>query len=392
MKIAMIGQKGMPAIYGGVEKHVQDLASRLVLADHKVVVYSRKWYTKKDNCEINGVTIKHLPSIHTKHLDTITHSFLATIHAIFSRCDVIHYHGVGPSLIAWVPRLFAPKIKVVVTFHSIDRYHQKWGLFAKLILRLGEWSACQFPHETITVSKGLYNYCLNEFKKETVYIPNGVDVGHAEDADFIARFGLTKNQYIVMISRLVPHKGAHVLIEAFKQFKREKPDSKLKLAIVGGSVHTDKYRADLQKQTIGEKDIVLTDFQSDKTLQALYSNTAALINPSFNEGLPMTVLQAMSFGRPVLLSTIEAHLELSQNTEIFFKENNVSALKNKLIEFVGWSDDKKRQIGAENKKTTIENYDWKTIAEKTSDLYGETSKPAGLRDYFCPAVKVNVRG
>lgn len=388
MKIAMIGQKGMPAIYGGVEKHAQDLASRLVLADHKVVVYSRKWYTKKEDGEINGVTIKHLPSIHTKHLDTITHSFLATIHAIFSRCDVIHYHGVGPSLVAWMPRLFAPKTKVVVTFHSIDRYHQKWGWFAKLILRIGEWSACKFPHETITVSKGLYNYCLNEFKKETTYIPNGVELNaRAESEDFIARFGLKKNKYLLMVSRLVPHKGAHVLIAAFNAFKKENPENRTKLAIAGGSVHTDKYFAALREIAADNKDIVFTGFQSGKTLNALYANAAALVHPSFNEGLPITVLQAMTFSKPALLSAIEAHLELSQDHDIFFKENSVSDLKKKLTDFISWSEEKRKKIGEENRRTVEENYDWGKIVRETEDVY---LKPAALRDYFCPAVKVNI--
>ena len=388
MKIAMIGQKGMPAIYGGVEKHAQDLASRLILSGHKVIVYSRKWYTKKDDCEINGVTIKHLPSIHTKHLDTITHSFLATIHAMISRCDVIHYHGVGPSLVAWMPRLFAPKTKVIATFNSIDRYHQKCGWFAKFILRLGEWSACQFPHETITVSKGLYNYCLNEFKKETVYIPNGVELSeNVEGDELIARFGLKKNEYLLMVSRLVPHKGAHVLIAAFNAFKKESRDNKLKLAIVGGSVHTEKYFTALREIAADNSDIVFTDFQSNETLNALYNNCAAFAHPSFNEGLPITVLQAMAAGRTVLLSAIEAHLELSQNAEIFFKENNVSDLKKKLTDFISWSDEKRKKIGEENRRIVAENYDWKKIVADTIEVY---LKSAPLRDYFCPAVKVNI--
>ncbi len=388
MKIAMIGQKGMPAIYGGVEKHVQDLASRLVLAGHKVIVYSRKWYTKKEDCEINGVTIKHLPSIHTKHLDTITHSLFATIHAIFSRCDVIHYHGVGPSLVAWLPRLFAPKTKVIVTFHSIDRYHQKWGWFAKFVLRLGELSACKFPHETITVSKGLYNYCLNEFKKETVYIPNGVELNTQTECDeFIARFGLKENDYLLMVSRLVPHKGAHVLVAAFNAFKKENPENKLKLAIVGGSVHTEKYFSALREIAAYNKDIVFTGFQSGKTVNALYANTSALIHPSFNEGLPMTVLQAMALARPVLVSAIEAHLELSKNPEIFFKENSVSDLKKKLADFVSWNEEKRKKIGEENRRIVMENYNWDKITADTIEVY---LKSATLRDYFCPAVKVNI--
>ena len=142
MKIAMIGQKGMPATYGGVEKHVHDLAVCLIKAGHQVTVYSRRWYTRDVLDIVDGVKVTHLPTLHTKHFDTIIHTFISTLHALFQDYDVIHYHGVGPALLAWIPRLFSPKIKVVITFHSIDRYHQKWGAIARFFLRLGEWSAC----------------------------------------------------------------------------------------------------------------------------------------------------------------------------------------------------------------------------------------------------------
>ena len=138
MRIAMIGQKGIPAIYGGVEQHVQDLSMRLVKLGHEVTVYSRGWYTGKSNTQINGVQTKNIFSIHTKHLDTISHTFLCTINAIWNKFDVIHYHGVGPALLSWLPRILSTKTKVIVTFHSIDRYHQKWGPIAKFFLRLGK--------------------------------------------------------------------------------------------------------------------------------------------------------------------------------------------------------------------------------------------------------------
>lgn len=378
MRIAMIGQKGIPAIYGGVEQHVQELSLRLVKLGYEVAVYSRKWYTNKSDAEINGVKIKHTYSFHTKHLDTISHTFFATINAIWNKFDIIHYHGVGPALLSWLPRIFAPKTKIIVTFHSIDRYHQKWGTFAKFILRLGEQMACKFPHKTITISKGLYNYCLNEFKKETTYIPNGVEIVPAQDDSFIARFGLKKNQYILMVSRLVPHKGAHVLINAFLNFKKEHPDNQLKLVIAGGSVHTDKYCLALREQAASCNDIIFTNFVHSKTLNSLYANAAALVHPSFNEGLPLTVLQAMSFGRPVLLSAIEAHLELSRIPEIFFKENSVSDLKNKIKEFTTWEEDKKQKLGKINQKTVVDSYNWETIAEQTSTVYNTLDKKTGL--------------
>jgi len=380
MKIAMIGQKGIPAVYGGVEQHVQDLSERLVKFGHKVTVYSRKWYTSDNRAKINlnGITIVNIPSVNTKHLDAITHTFLSTINALFNKFDVIHYHGVGPALLSWLPRVFSPKTKVVVTFHSIDRYHQKWGILAKWFLRLGEYFACKFPHETITISKGLYNYCLNEFKTETNHIPNGINQITLESEAFITRFGLEKNQYLLMAARLVPHKGAHILINAFINFKKENPNNNLKLVIAGGSVHTEKYFESLRQMAKDRSDIIFTGFVSGKILNALYSNTLALIHPSFNEGLPFSVLMAMAAGKPVLLSAIEAHLELSKNNEIFFAENNVSSLTAKLVDFLSWDEEKRKKIGESNLKNVVENYNLDKITQNTVIVYSTLDKKTKL--------------
>jgi len=138
MRIAMIGQKGIPAIYGGIERHVEELSLELAKQGHTVLVYARKWYTPKNIKNYHGINIIHTPTLRTKHFDAIAHTFFSTIHAMFQKPDVIHYHGVGPSLLSWIPRVFSPKTKVVATVHCLDRYHQKWGLFARIMLRFGE--------------------------------------------------------------------------------------------------------------------------------------------------------------------------------------------------------------------------------------------------------------
>ncbi len=382
MKIAMIGQKGLPAIYGGVEKHVHDLSTRLVKAcpelcrgaGHEVTVYAREWYTPKNMKEYEGVKIKHLPSIHTKHLDAISHTFLATINAMLNDFDVIHYHGVGPSLLAWIPRLFSPKTLVVSTFHSIDRYHQKWNWLAKLFLRLGEKAACKFPNKTVTVSKSLRQYCLNEFGAETIYIPNGVSLPNRQtDTTYIAELGLAKNQYLTMISRLVPHKGAHLLIEAFNRLKKNYPENEqirnLKLAIVGGPAYTDNYVKNLHLQAAENNQIIFTDFQSGEALKELYASALALIHPSLNEGLPITVLSAMAYSKPVLLSGIPEHRELIEDNRLIFRENDVDDLLKKLLDFLNLPNEEKEKIGDENRRVIEKNYDWDRLVEKIIGVY-----------------------
>ena len=360
MRIAMIGQKGIPAIYGGVEKHVHDLAIHLA-KNHEVYVYSRKWYSNSQDQKFEGVNIIHTPTIHTKHLDAIINTFTSTIHALFQKYDIIHYHGVGPSLLSWLPRVFAPKTKVVTTFHSIDRYHQKWNFFAKLILRLGEKTACTFAHKTIAVSESIKQYCLNEFNKNVTYIPNGVNEKTTEIFENkLNQFHLQKNNYLVMVSRLVPHKGAHILIEAFQ---------KLKLAIVGGSAYTDTYIKKLHLQASSINDIIFTDFQTGESLEQLYFNSIALVHPSLNEGLPITVLQAMSYGVPTLVSKIPEHLEIIKNPEVLFQENNTEDLKNILYNFLQKTEKEKKQIGKENLEIIKKYYSWQVVVPEIEKVY-----------------------
>lgn len=378
MKIAMIGQKGIPVQYGGVEKHVQDLSVRLVERGHQVSVYSRTWYTGNSGTDrYQGITRIHTPTIKTKHFDAIVHVFTSTVHALCGSYDVFHYHGVGPALLAWIPRVFRPSARVIITLHSLDRFHQKWNRCARFFLKLGERAACVFAHETITVSRSLERYAKHTLHRDTRYIPNGVTIPtHKEDQKLITPFGLSKGEYIVMISRLVPHKGAHILVEAFKKLKERNPGNreiqKLKLAIVGGAAYTDAYIRELHLSASAMNDVVFTDFQKGDTLGALYRYARVMVHPSLNEGLPITVLQAMSYGLPVLLSSISEHREIIDDREVLFGENDVQSLVHALEHFMKLHSEERVQLGKRNKAIVQEKYDWENIVEKTEAIYRTT--------------------
>lgn len=380
MKIAMIGQKGMPANFGGVERHVHELSVRLVGMGHDVTAYSRTWYTgQQDDYVAHGVRVTHTPGIKTKHLDAITHTLSATVHAIFQGYDVIHYHAVGPALLSWIPRLFSPKTKVVTTFHSINRYHHKWGRFARMVLRLGEWTTCRFAHETITISKGLKRYCLNEYQADTHYIPNGVSTPDpVETQETLRHFGLTKGKYLLVVSRLLPDKGIHLVIDAFQKLQARHPDSEhiqsLKLAIVGGSSYTDAYIRELHLLAAPSNTIVFTDYQFGGTLQELFAHSLAMIHPSLNEGLPISVLEAMSYKKPVLLSNIPEHLELVSDQRMIFLQNDVEAIAKLLDSFLCLSADEQRAIGQKNFEMVCAEYDWKNIVCRINEVYAGVQK------------------
>lgn len=379
MRIAMIGQKGMPAIWGGVERHVEELATRLTRQGHEVTVYCRGWYSppprqiggaSRKLPKNQGVILRFVPSIRTKHLDAITHTFFATLDALFHDFDIIHYHGVGPALLSWIPRLFKPRAKVVVTFHCPDRFHGKWGPLAKLILHLGEWCSCHFPHQTIVVSQTLKEYVEKKYACQAIYIPNGVKKTSTAQGKSLEKFSLEKNKYLLSVSRLVSHKATHCLIEAFRRLKKSQPHlaKNLKLAIVGEGSFTDDYVNYLHQMAAGSAEVVFTGWQSGENLADLFAQALLFIHPSQSEGLPLSVLEAMSYGRPVMASDIPEHQEIITDSRFLFRQGQIADLEKKII----WAlknPEILKVAGIQNRQLVEKEYNWDEIAELTEGIY-----------------------
>ncbi len=386
MKIIMIGQKGIPARYGGIERHVEELSLELAKLGHEVLVYSRAWYTPKNVKEYRGIKIVHTPSIHTKHLDAITHTFTATLHALFQQPDVIHYHGVGPALLAWIPRLFSPSTKVITTFHCIDRYHKKWNALARFVLRLGEWFACHIPHSTVAVSESLRNYCLNEHFRSTRYIPNGARVITNKSSEPLNQYELKPQKYLLMVSRLVRHKGAHYLIAAWKKARQAEPQllADYKLAIAGDSVFTADYVKELRALAGNDKSIVFAGWAQGKNLDALFANATLLVHPSENEGLPLTVLTALVAGVPVLVSDIVEHRELVKDRDFLFTNTDINELTEKIIALLR-APEQARAQSAKNAQAAKMQYDWEKIANQTEKIYLESKSKNAPATSIVPA-------
>ncbi len=371
MRIAMVGQKGIPAHFGGIERHVEHLSVRLGKAGHEVLVYTRDWFGSPNEHYSKGVRAVVTPTIRTKHLDAIFHTFTSTMHAIRERVDVIHYHGVGPSLLSWMPRVLAPRIKVVATFHCIDRKHQKWNAVAQFMLGLGERFACLFPHQTIAVSKILQSYCDNRFNSRAEYVPNGIQPPTGEgigDEETLSKFGLESDQYIVMVSRLVRHKGAHYLIEAYQKLQRRGKTNGKKLVIVGGSAFTDDYIDELLVMAEGNADIVFTGYREGRDLDVLFANAYLVVHPSESEGLPIAVLEAMSYGKTVLASDIPENMEVTRNYGMNFRNRDTGDLAAKM-EFLLHSPSFVSVLGADARKFVESEYHWDDIARSVSGLY-----------------------
>lgn len=366
LKIAYIGQKGIENVFGGVETHVRELSARAVQAGYAVTVYARPYTTKSSVKYVRGVVVRRLPSLRTKHLDTISHVFLATWHAILSKVDIIHYHGVGPSLLSFIPRIVDPSIRVITTFHSIDREHAKWGLFARLILRLGEWTACTFAHTTITVSQGLSFYCRKHYHERTVTIYNGIsNPVHAQPDLINSVFSLEKNTYILVLSRLIRHKNIHQIIEAFQNTKTD-----VKLAIVGGGSFTDNYVSFLKEQAKGDPRIVFCGVCHGQALNELMSNCLFYVNASVAEGCPTTALELMSYGKLALVADSKINREVLGKRGHYFSGLEIHDLRRKMEWLI--SEQKYIHQGQNDLADyVLSKYHWDDLAQRVFNLYAQ---------------------
>jgi len=376
MKIYFIGQKGIPAKAGGVERHVEELATRLVKAGHEVFVYARPNYTGKNLKKYRGVNLINLPTIATKHFDAISHTFRACLDLVKKDVDIIHFHSIGPASLIWLAKLLKPGVPIIFTFHTKCYEHKKWGLIAKAYLKLGELAGCLLADETIVISRQLAKYTKDKYRTEAIYVPNGVSLIKPVKAVKIKKWGLKKDNYLLLVSRLVGHKGIQYLIEAYNSLKTDK-----KLVIVGAGSFTNDYVKELKTLAKGNKNIIFTGNQTGRELAELYSNAYLFVQPSESEGLSIALLEAMSYGRGVLTSDIPENLEVIKSVGFSFINKDVASLKKKLSYLI----DQPALVSARGElgRARVKKfYDWSNITEEVIRVYRNAGQVQPAKQFF----------
>ncbi len=373
MKIAMIGHKRIPSREGGVEIVVEELSTRLVNLGNTVEVYNRRGKNvqdkqvdkhKKKIKEYKGVQILTIPTINKKGIDALMYSFFASIRALFGKYDILHYHAEGSCAMLWIPKLF--KKKIVVTIHGLDWQRSKWGGFATKYIKFGEKLAVKYADEIIVLSKGVQKYFQETYNRKTVFIPNGVNKPEIRQPNKIKeKYGLEKDDYILFLARIVPEKGLHYLIEAYKQI-----DTNKKLVIAGGASHTNEYLSQIKEMASQDKRIIMTGFVQGEELEELYSNCYLYCLPSDVEGMPISLLEAMSYGATCLVSDIEENTQVTEQYAKTFEKGNIQNLKNKLEEILNEKNDIQK---AEIQEYILKKYNWDTIVKQTEKIYKEKS-------------------
>jgi glycosyltransferase involved in cell wall biosynthesis len=335
LRVAMIGHKRIPSREGGVEIVVEELAVRMVQQGCTVHVYNRKGHhiagkqfnTSKVNKEIKeyrGIRIITIPTFQNNTLNAVVYSFLATIRALFGKYDVIHYHAEGPCAMLWIARLFGKR--TVATIHGLDWKRSKWGGFAAKYLKFGEKVAAKYAHQIIVLSRDNQRYFKEVYKRETVFIPNGVrEPEKTENSNELAKYGIKANEYILFLARIVPEKGLHYLIQAYNDIKPDK-----RLVIAGPGSHTDDYVDKIKQSVDGNEQIVMTGFVEGEVLKQLFSNAYIYVLPSDVEGMSLSLLEAMSYSNCCLVSDIPENTEVVGESALTFKSGDVDDLTDKL--------------------------------------------------------------
>jgi len=369
MKIAFIGQKGIPATFGGVEYHVDELSRRLVKRGHRVDVYVRSWYTQKGLKDWQGVCLLKTPTIRSKHLDAFVHSLTSSTHSLGKNYDIVHYHALGPSFFAWIPQIRGHR--VVATIHRLDWQAGKWGRWAKHFLKLCELFAVHVPQRTIVVSKTLKKYFKAKYGRDLFYIPNGVTLPSLLPPELISKkYNLRGNDYLLFMGRLVPEKRPDWLIRAFLEVAPANPD--LRLVVAGGEGGAEGYLASLHALARTNKKIIFTDYVTGREKEELFSNALLFVLPSYLEGLPIALLEAMSYGLGCLASDIDPHREVINPGEDghLFNRDDFSDLVSTLNKILRSQDNLKR-LGEKARLKVQNNYDWEFVTAATEKVYLE---------------------
>lgn len=370
MNIAMFGHKRIPSREGGVEIVVEELSIRMAQQGHNVTCYSRSGHhvsgAEFDTTALTdykGVKIKSVWTLNGKGLAAASSSFFAALCSSFGKTDVVHIHAEGPAFMCWLPKLFGKR--VVVTVHGLDWQREKWkNGFGSQYIHMGERMAVRFADEMIVLSQNVQEYFKKTYNRETQWIPNGVTRPEWKEADEITgEFGLKKDEYVLFLGRLVPEKGIHYLIKAFKNVRTDK-----KLVIAGGTSDTDTYTRELKTLAQEDARVLFTGFVQGQLLDELYSNAYLYVLPSDLEGMPLSLLEAMSYGNCCLVSDVPECANVVEDYGMIFRKSNVEDLREKL-QFACDNADVVERHKEEAADFICGKYNWEDVVQQTLLTY-----------------------
>jgi len=358
VRVAFIGGRGVVSKYSGIESYYEQAGHELARLGHEVTVYCRSYFTPPMNTH-NGMRVRRLPTIRSKHLETVVHTLLSTAHAMTSDYDVVHYHCLGPALFSFLPRLAGKK--TVVTVQGLDWQRGKWGRIASRVLRWGEAAAVSSPDATMVVSRTLQQHYRQQYKRDTIYVPNGAALAPRRLPRKLIEWDLLADNYVLFLGRFSPEKNCHLLIDAFETLNTD-----MKLVLAGGSSHSDSYAAGLRRHASDQ--VRFLPWVSGSDLEELLSNAALFVLPSEIEGLSLALLDAMAAGVCVLTSDIPENNEVVEGAGFTFHRGNQADLE-RMLDLLIHNPELRRQSAARERERIQGQYRWPEIARLIENAY-----------------------
>lgn len=358
MNISIFGTRGFPEIQGGVEKHCENLYP-LISDKLTFTIFRRKSFVKvrdENKSLYNNIRFIDLPSTQIKGIEALFHSFLCSIYCLFQRPDIVHIHNIGPGLFIPILKIFG--LKVILTYHSPNYEHKKWGMLARTILRLGEYLSLNYADKVIFVNKIQMKKFSKDIQAKSIFVPNGIKIAYpSKESDYIESLGLSSHQYILAVGRITQEKGFDYLIDAYLSSTVK---SDYKLVIAGGSDHKSVYSENLVK-AVADNPIILTGHIDGEPLRQLYTYARLFVLPSYNEGFPLVLLEAMSYKLPILASDISGNRQIGLSEEYYFKVGDKTMLANKIEEEL--------RRGTIPRTYPQKIYTWDEVGKQVYDIY-----------------------
>lgn len=357
-EVFVVGLRGIPEVLGGIERHCQNLYPRLVQKGYQVRVYARSGYVPRNSYDYQGVRVVPLSSIRNSSVETVTHTLFAVLHAARHGAKLLHIHAIGPAL--WTPLARRMGMKVVVTHHGFDYRRNKWGTSAKSILRKGEQAAIRYADGIVCISQEIHDSILSQRPSGRVAkIPNGVPRPVASPTlEPLARWGLRSGGYILLTARFVQEKGIPDLIRAWEASGIK---DRCGLVVAGGEDHPSAVGEEILSLAAATG-AVLPGVVTGDDLASLYGHARGFVLPSYHEGLPISLLEAMSWNLPIVASDIRANREVGLDPACHFPVGDVAALSMKLRSIL----DGPERV---DHSALVAPYDWDVVAGRTSDFY-----------------------
>ncbi|MHC1713771.1 MAG: glycosyltransferase family 4 protein [Solidesulfovibrio sp.] len=362
----MLGLRGVPASWGGVERQCEELYTRLATAGFPVTIYCRSSYVPRGTTSYKGIRLIRLPAVAGKHMEAFLHTFLACLHLLFTRCDIVHLYSQGPALFAPLLRLLKPGCRIFFTCGGLDWQRKKWSPMASGIIRCGEWCSARFTDVRVMVSETLCRHYRKHHGVGSLYIPNGVTLPTATPLGRMTDLGIAAREYALFVGRLVPEKRIQDLIAAVTLGKNG-----LKLVIAGGTAGCEEYVSRLHAAAAGDTGIIFAGYRFGEELAALFSNALVYVTASELEGLPLSLLEGMAHSLPCVASDIPPHREVLGETGTYFPVGDVDRLCERLDAVKATEREALAASGAACRKRAASQFSWDTAADQLARAYIE---------------------